>query len=469
MKGHKAMKIKLLTLIGMLFVLTQVQFSAADGPSPPRSLAVSVIWDTSRRNKSDWNELSVLAKDIVSGLQTGDYLEIISAHRREGRIRVSQSIESIDPERVETLNTLLANIEPADFRDADVASALEMGFERLDQRTADQHDSKVVVIVLTNGRLSDHQAERIRHLATAFKARGWHLYVTGTRKANKQLPIAASHGELGWSLIDRANPVVWLGEVRKFGAKAAPQTPPEKPVSESVPEVPPKVEEITTTPHEVNAKLTPTPPVRKVPTEKKETTFRATARYPIKIPERQKTSQKPQPGPERGFPSLVMIAAGGVVCLLLVAAALLIPDLVRVLRQRLKARRRLAAQPKARPSILVATVDGQQHTLGPVASLRRLHIGSGPGNALRLAKEGIEVRHIRLLRRGSRWLVRNLSSKPVEVNNTRLNRGKTRQIRFPIGLQLTKKVGMRLAVVPGQDRQVSISDGKTEHKDKQDE
>ena len=117
----------------------------------------------------------------------------------------------------------------------------------------------------------------------------------------------------------------------------------------------------------------------------------------------------------------------------------------------------------------MATVDGQQHTLGPVASLRRLHIGSGPGNALRLAKEGIEVRHIRLLRRGSRWLVRNLSSKPVEVNNTRLNRGKTRQIRFPIGLQLTKKIGMRLAVVPGLDRQASISDGKTEHKDKQDE
>ncbi len=462
------MKIKLLILIGMLFVFTQVQSSAADGPSPPRSLAVSVIWDTSRRNKSDWNELSVLAKDIVSGLQTGDYLEVISAHRREGRIRVSQSIESIDPERVETLNTLLANIEPVDFRDADVASALEMGFERLDQRTADQHDSKVVVIVLTNGRLSDRQVERIRHLATAFKARGWHLYVTGTAKANKQLPIAASHGELGWSLIDRANPATWLAGARGPSAKAAPETPPQKPVSKPVPELPPKVEEIATTPDKAQARPTPAPLIRQAAT-KKETTFRATARYPIKIPEQQKTSQKPQPEPERGFPSLVMIAAGGVVCLVLAAAALLIPDLVRVLRQRLKARRRLAAQPKARPSILVATVDGQQHTLGPVASLRRLHIGSGPGNALRLAKEGIEVRHIRLLRRGSRWLVRNLSSKPVEVNNTRLNRGKTRQIRFPIGLQLTKKVGMRLAVVPGQDRQASISDGKTEHKDKQDE
>src|SRR3989304_4266703 len=130
----------------ILGLLSQGYGYAADQQDPQSSLYLVVLWDTSHSAKADWDELSALAKEAVASLKAGDYLEVISADHRPARVRISQYIKSADTRETQTLNTLLANIQPDGIYDADLAAAMELSLKRLDKRNSEQAQCKVVII-----------------------------------------------------------------------------------------------------------------------------------------------------------------------------------------------------------------------------------------------------------------------------------------------------------------------------------
>ena len=170
------------------------------------------------------------------------------------------------------------------------------------------------------------------------------------------------------------------------------------------------------------------------------------------LPKKVPADHKPIAPRDRWDLSPGLLAAGGVGAVMVAGAAMMIPDILRVLRRRLREWKKKVAKPKVNPTVLVATINGEEYQLGPAAILKTLHIGSGPQNALRIQKEGVQDKHLRLKRKGSRWFIKNLSSKPIKVNNTELAKRKTRQVRFPLGIHLAEKVGLSLSLLPIQEK-----------------
>ena len=179
-------------------------------------VALTMIWDTSPSVKSNWDNFTALARQAVMALEPGDYLEVISAHHKDCRLRVSQYISSGNLEEVKTISSLLENISCADFLDADVGGTLEVAYKRLENISVKQHLAKGIVIVLTDGNLTDKQADSIRQTGAKCRQRNWPLYLTGTRKTDRNILIAAGQKELQWSQISQANPMVWLQDVRPW-------------------------------------------------------------------------------------------------------------------------------------------------------------------------------------------------------------------------------------------------------------
>ena len=136
-----------------------------------RPMALTIIWDTSPTTKSHWDDFTALSRQAIGALEPHDYLEVISAHHEGVRLRVAQSIKTAGSDESENIATLLDNIRCATFLDADMAKALDMTSQRLDQTASRQEFADHAVIILTDGRFKDTEAERIRETAGDFRQR----------------------------------------------------------------------------------------------------------------------------------------------------------------------------------------------------------------------------------------------------------------------------------------------------------
>ena len=132
---------------------------------------------------------------------------------------------------------------------------------------------------------------------------------------------------------------------------------------------------------------------------------------------------------------------------LVLGAAALGPDAVRVMRAR-AARKETARRQGERALELVAGVNGSECVLGPVDALRRFHVGSDTGNALRLPGKGVAERHLELTRAKSSWRLRNLSRSAVTANGINVAPRKRREIRIPALVELADGVSFRLFTRP---------------------
>jgi len=191
-------------------------------------VAVTVVWDTSPKTTGIWADMLALAKQAVTALKPGDRLEVVSAHHGDGRLRLSQEIKAADAQEVSTIVDLLQNIQRGKFFATDIASALELAFQRIDRLDARHGAMQVVVVVLTDGDIANDQIDQILKLATVFRARGWSLHFIGKDDTARRLLVAASQGELAWSLVSKADPAKWLDEIRKAAEQSKDGTP--KPV-----------------------------------------------------------------------------------------------------------------------------------------------------------------------------------------------------------------------------------------------
>lgn len=222
--------ISLISLLSVMLLMTVMMLFAVDDAyadegndtsTVGQRIAVTVVWDTSPNTAGIWDDMMALAKQAVTALKPGDRLEVVSAHHGDGRLRVSQEIKAADAQEVSTIVDLLKNIQRGKFFATDVAAALELAFQRLDRLDARHGAMRVVVVVLTDGDIANDQVDQILKLATVFRARGWSFHFIGKDDTARRLLVAASQGELAWSLVSKADPAKWLDEIRKAAEQSS--------------------------------------------------------------------------------------------------------------------------------------------------------------------------------------------------------------------------------------------------------
>ena len=136
----------------------------------------------------------------------------------------------------------------------------------------------------------------------------------------------------------------------------------------------------------------------------------------------------------------------GMVLLGLIAVGAFLPDFLRS-RRAMTEGASVSSPHGNKPCEVVARVNGTDHVLGSAANATRLHVGSGPANALRISEKGVEQHHIEL-RGGPQWKIRNLSRKPLQVNDRTLAAGARAAIDFPATIHLAEKSSFRLFLRP---------------------
>jgi len=189
-------------------------------------IAMAAIVDTSWPGGNKLPNYRTLGLQAAAALDPQDYLEIISAQSGKPRIRLAQTIKWGSPDEIKEIKSTLAGIRDMFLVDARISNALDMALRRLDSTCSKQGYKSAIVIVLSDGQLTDRDATRVLALAEEFRKRHWRLHFTGSSKTNKKLLIAANQGKLRWSLTSEAHPATWVKSLKEsLRPKQAEQQP----------------------------------------------------------------------------------------------------------------------------------------------------------------------------------------------------------------------------------------------------
>ncbi len=487
------MKNKIRTII-LSVILANICFASNEPALQKDKLALTIIVDTSwscEKYISDFASLSRQA--ISSSLSTGSYIEVLSAHPGNPRIRIAQTIKSTS-EEISGITAILKTIRSDFLTNATVSSALGMTFKRLEKISAQNQYGNVAVIIFSNGRLSDNDASRIVEFSEQFQKKGWLLYITGTKDTNKRVLVAANQNKLHWSFISEANPVLWLEKAKKTSLSS------EKPVqlqsnsdrtsptanepSEQQSQSRP-LERIPVTSQPLRQEDTKVPeskvsiPVKSevpVPAPNKETT-----NVSVRVPETPKepasttverpvtqTTKETQSSTKSVWNRLKEIPKKALLFILLPIGALAAIPLVVILRGTREARRwrmdmnsRLKKSQPNDDGVLVARLNGQSYRLGKLDSFKSIHVGSDINNTIKISDKSIEGRHLEIFKKDNQLMLRNLASSPVIANNTEVKSGQRHQLVVPSIIQLNDRIKINLEL----DRPKIVSNENRSNKD----
>jgi len=208
MKKYLNLPIVLLFFTGACFAVQQAV--PQQGPT-----ALTIIIDTSWSCEQDMGDFKTLSRQAIINLNPGDYLEVIAAQAGRPKIRVAETIKSSDIEQIKSMTEIVKAIPSYFLSEASVSNALEMALQRLHKTSSPGRYEHAVVIIFSDGKLSDSDTKRVLDICTEFKRKGLSLYLTGSKDTNKKLLIAANQRKIKWSLITDANPADWLRDLRQ--------------------------------------------------------------------------------------------------------------------------------------------------------------------------------------------------------------------------------------------------------------
>jgi len=423
----------------------------------PKPTALTIIADTSwscDRYRGDFRSLALSA---AAALAPNDYLEVIAARPSRPAIKLAQTIRSGDTEELKHIEAILGNVRAQFLSDASVANALETAFGRLVATCTTKPIAAATTIVLTDGHLDDRQVQRIMAIADRYRARGWSLFVTGDRKTDKDILVAANKGRLTWSLISEANPSLWLEKkedtppsiVEENQQPEEPNRPPKEPTK-----IPDKSQGATPSPQPVQrtrgGELTFSGKISGVPLplpapdgpgpEPNEPSKLIEEEVPRNTPENanhppdtvksgedgiEKAIQEPRQSfwaqVKRLFGQIWLWLVGGICAVpLILAGYVLVRGKSKAERIRKRLHGYLKAKKSAKDGMLIATLNGQTRRLGKLRRLRPVYVGSGAKNTLRVTEKGVGDRHLCLYQKAGRLTVQNLSKNSLTVDGVPL-------------------------------------------------
>ena len=446
--------------ITFLFIfLATVTVLAEEEPPRSKPIDLIIICDTSWSTERYQADFRSLSRQGISSLQPGDYLEVITAEAGKPRLRIAQSIKSGDSHEVQSINTVLKNISCPFLSDARLDDALEMAVKRLDGAGSQESGRESIIIVLTDGQLYNNEAKKICQLAAGLRKRNCKLYLTGTSATNKRIFIAASQGLFNWSLISQANPRVWIQELRKISATRKKEQPMTEPAL--------KDKDAETTKARFTFKGQIEGPISTFPSEDI-----LPSEPVIKEQETQKETKRPDPEIIQRLRLKLKKILGkyfwwilsSIAALLSAFAVVWLVAIKNTKRWKTKISSRLKTNKSQHPGVLIANLNGQTYRLGNPERINAIHIGRDEHNTIRTPDKSISNRHLRIYRKGTNLMLKNLGRTPVSINGSRVKpRGKHRLV-LPSVIRLNEKTKLNLAilrpkVISQQDRR-NEQDGK---------
>lgn len=484
------MKTKALLITVLSIVAGSSSYGQQTPSSPPRAL--TIVIDTSWSAENELPVFFSLSRQAISScLSPGDDLEVITGHADQPKIRLAQTIRTGSPPEIKNITDIVRDIRSEFLSKANISRAVAMALNRLDRTMSQKQFQKAAVIVFSDGRLTDSDAERLMDLSAQFRKRGWALYLTGTKDTNRKLLIRANQDKLNWSLITEANPGLWLQRQWTISTSNADKTTaPEPSLSKEATSIKEKAVETLEhradqskkedkaegTGYEVRTvvdqtvsisgsgqKTTPMPTTapQDIAVEPNEPapylTEKAKIKQPPQIPEPSATTEtETEETANRLFWWMLLPAAG-----LLVLLGLTFSKAIRnVKRWKAKVSSHLRKIPNQNTGILVAELNGQSYRLGQPDRLKSIHIGSGPENTIRVPDKSIQAHHVTIYAKGHDLILQNVSKSPVSINDSEVKPGGKYRIVLPSIIKLNDNVKITLRLIrqdvtPHQGRSVS--------------
>jgi hypothetical protein len=455
--------------------------SPAVGPTA-LTLIVDSSWSCDRFSA----EFRTLARQATRTLEPGDHLEILSARPSHPRIELAHTIRKGDAAEAKMIDTALERIHAQFLSQASVANALETAFTRLQMICSKRHFERVVVIVLTDGRLDRHQIPRILAIADRFDKNRWSLYVTGTRDTARDILVAAHNSRFIWSSISEANPSLWLDRQADVPASRTDEAPkttvvapaPPKPEPTDIPVVrdalkkpalgPRRTQTAQEQAYSITTRIDaitsvealaespgderPALPARAV-VEPNQATETAAVEPPTVLP----IEPPKDPEPSRWAPLKEVMRRWW----WLIPIAVVFGGFAFVISRNVlgparrwdgKAKATLKAGSRDEPGMLVATCNGHSYHLGPADSFHSANVGRGVGNTIRLADESVEDTHVRISRKGSNFVLKNISKTPVSVGVDQVRPGGKHRFVIPADIRINDKTRLSLRLIRNESR-----------------
>ncbi len=481
-------------LFTLLAALPLSATACAVGAETDDRMAMTIILDTSWSCGNDLPEFRTLTRQGFGGLDSGDCVEILTAHPGRSRLRLAQTTYQNTASQISIVNRVLTGIHEGFLSDAKVSGALATALDRLKSIRAKQDCQKAVVVILSDGHLANTDVEDVLKLAAEFRQRGWPLYITGDRNANRNLLMAGNRGHIDFVPIGDANPALWLREARaslraQIGDKStasatqagAPAPSTQDGTSQYTPSGPsdstlersdlglasgrgaPRQDIRTRTEVEVtisdgstraSADQADSSPPKRISVSS------AAAQEPNESSEEavktERVAKQGAPsGPKRPVGARVKhwlgrfwpwLLAGAGALLLTAIGYWLARDGKKAREIRTIVQGYLRTKISATDRMVVVTVNGQTRHLGRLSRLRPFYIGSGAKNALRIAQKGISARHLCLYQKAGRLMLRNLSGKPIAIEGRPIEPKAKRSLTLPVVIELAQNVKLRVAL-----------------------
>jgi len=457
-------------------------YSSGQSPPPGQApTALTIIVDTSWSCDRYETTFRSLARQAAATLRPGDYLEILAARPNSPAIKLATTIKTGSAEEIKSIDGVLATIHAQFLSTASIANALEVAFARLNEVSSKRGIAGVTAIVFTRCEISSEEAMRILALADKFNARNWSLYLTGTRNTNRDILVGANRHTLRWCSISEANPALWL-------AKNEPEGPSAKKKEEPTPELKPP--EQLSVPSPIETRTTPDKPQdplagqRRVPTSQGgglSVTTRVDAitsfgplpglpdneagappdgpvaepnkpSKPVVVPPEPEPPRKEVAGSGHSFWARLKGAFYTYWWLIPLAAVLgglvivISKDMVKAGRWDTRKKGHLASASRD-PKRLVLRYGDYSRELGRVDRFRSIHIGPGKQNTIRTPGSTAGERHLKLYRRGSDVMLKNLATSSVLANGIEVKPKCKQRLVVPSVIQLNDKTKLNLDFV----------------------
>jgi hypothetical protein len=492
----------LLLILAALLVLFPVQVFASSPLTglhifdPNEHMVLIIVFDTSMMDSAPWTQQHILARQAMSMLKPGDELVFIIARPSSPRLEMRCVIEAGNTDQQNQFNQILGSLHQAFLARADLAEATQLAYRELLMRPKGPKSC----LVLSDGKHSQGQINKIRDVAALFKKQGWQFCVTAAGDANRQLFMAGSQGELRVEMLDGANIAGWFEstrpdkvEVSKSPTAVQPAQQAQQPIINII------LPERPVTPVEDKSSAAPPSPSTSGPTEKthpgKTSKPEIINTEPVKqmlptsvvdgipaigthkdsmplstsrVPEINHITPKPvpqvsatkanHPASDRSWlkRSCNWVRKHATVILSLATACVLVPLVLLVLKinwggmNKKNTASDSVDDSEAKPHCIVAMMGDNRFTLGDESSIPMLIFGSGPESAISMEAEGILPKEFTLKRTRRGFSIRNHSPEILTVNGLPVRQHRSVDITLPATIQSPDRFYISVTREPAQ-------------------
>jgi len=428
------MKHKRALLIFVLAVLGFAEGLSASTAEP--NLHLAVVLDSSPASNKEWGLIKGQLLEAVHALKSGDALDVLIARPGAPKILVSTRITESHSLQRDQVTSLVSGLPKELLFGADFGKALQTTNDRLQSRGSGRRQC---LIILTHGRREDRQIERIRKWARTFQANNWPVCITcDQRRANRDLLTAASQKEFDVRFLDRPLLSDWIDEVRdRFAIKQ--DSHPEKidPSSDLTPSDFSQLLGLVKDPVKVQIvnpeALVPSPlegGVMGDPT--------TVGKSSENDPEDTKPEIPEEPTNRLKISILPLEWAGGGVATLGVIALGIAGLSKRLSRMQRHSEYGAADENFTDQEHLFAYHGEERQDLGEQAALTEIIIGREIGSTILLDHEGIQDRHLKIVKKRKKLVAQNCSDELVTVNGMELSASAKTELTLPAEIILAR-------------------------------